>query len=119
MLHASTGNTLYFRKICALLLQSLQDQVDSLQEQCYGRKHLTLSGVCEHAFLNAILCTEICVKVYLCLLEEFEVGSNNDSYTPRSAQHGGVAIVGITLELLGAQVETQKLVSHVLDVIKV
>lgn len=36
--------------------------------------------------------------------------------SPRSAQRGGVATVGLTLELLGAQIETQELISHGLDI---
>lgn len=103
-----------------MLLQALQHEINGLEEQCHGREHLALGGVGEHALLDAIFRAKVCVKVYLCFLEELEVGADDDSWIPpRSALRSGVAIVGLTLELLGAQIEAEELVSHYRDVYEV
>ena len=103
-----------------MLLQALQHEINGLEEQCHGREHLALGGVGEHTLLDAILRAKVCVEVYFCFLEELEVGADDDSWIPpRSALRSGVAIVGLTLELLGAQIEAEELVSHYRDVYEV
>lgn len=82
MLHASARDTLHLREVRTLLLQSLEHEVDSLEEQSYRRKHLTLGRVCEHTLLNAIFGTKVCVKVYFGFLEKLEVGADDNSYVP-------------------------------------
>jgi hypothetical protein len=117
MLHARTGDTLNFGKICPLLFQTLQDEVDSFEKQCGRSKHLALCRICEDALLNAILC-EIGVKVNLSFVNEFEVRSDDNAYNVTSAlvnvRFGGVALAGHsrTFQLLRAEIEAQELISH-------
>lgn len=80
MLHTRAADTLHLIKLRTLLLQPLQHEINGFEEQSHRREHLTLSGVGQHALLNAILCAEIRVEVYFGFLEELEVGADNDSY---------------------------------------
>ena len=82
MLHARTRKTLHLGEVCTLLLQPLQYEVDSFEEQSYGCEHLALGRVCEHALLNAIFGTEVCVEIDLGFLQELEVRTDDNSCVP-------------------------------------
>ena len=98
MLHASTRDTLDLGEVGTLLLQSLQDKINGLEPECDWRKDFTLVRVGEHTFLNAIF-GEVGIKVDLCLMDELQVRTDNDSLQSRVTSVrvtllGGVAPAG-------------------------
>ena len=85
-------------EVGTLLLQTLQDKVDSLEPQGDWCKHFTLIWVCENTLLNAIL-GQVGVKVDFGLMDKFEVGTDDNSYNVAIAlikihKGGGVAPAG-------------------------
>jgi hypothetical protein len=78
MLHARTRDALDLGEIGALLLQSLQNEVDGFEPQGDGREDLALIGVCEDTLLNSIF-REIGVEVNFGFVDKLEVGANDDT----------------------------------------
>jgi hypothetical protein len=73
-------------EVGTLVLQPLQDEVNSLEPQSNGRKHFALIRVGEDAFLDAIL-GEVGVEVDFCFMNKFEVRTDDDSYKPGASVH--------------------------------
>jgi hypothetical protein len=72
MLHPRTRYSLDFGEVGTLILQPLQDEVDSFEEQCGRCEDLALGRIGEDSFLDAILC-EVGIEVDLSFVNEFEV----------------------------------------------
>lgn len=78
MLHTSTRDSLDLGEVGTLLLQSLQDKINGFEPQSDRREDLAFGGVGENTLVNSIL-GEIGIEVDFGFLDEFEVGSDDDS----------------------------------------
>jgi len=72
MLHPRTANSLHLSKLCTLLFQPLQNQIDGFEEHGDGREHLALVGVGKDTLLDAMM-GEVGVEVDFGFVDEFEV----------------------------------------------
>ena len=81
MLHTSTRKTFDLAEVYALLLETLQDQVDSFEPHCCGSEDFAFARVCEDALGNAIFGAEVAIEVYLRLMLVLQVRVDNDAYS--------------------------------------
>lgn len=97
MLHARARYALYFGEVRTLIFQSLQNQIDGLEEQSDGCEDFALVGIREDAFLDAIL-GEVGIEIDFGFVDELQVGADNNACTPRvtsvKMKGGGVALAG-------------------------
>ncbi len=66
---------------CVVLLQAIEDQVNGLEPQGDGCKHLTLVLLHQDAFCDAIFGAEVAVEVDFCLGDDLEVGLDDDGWS--------------------------------------
>jgi len=80
MLHTSTRKTFDLAKVHTFVLQTLENEINSLKPHgCWG-VYLALAGVCEDTFRDTIFGAEIGVEVYLCLVLVLQVGVDDDAW---------------------------------------
>jgi hypothetical protein len=80
VLHAGTRQSFHVCKVNAAVLQTLQNEVDCLDEHGNRPEHFTLCRVGKDSFLDTIF-GKIGVEIYFCFVDELEVGFHDDAWS--------------------------------------